>query len=242
MCEACLRRRAQPGVRICRLCETETTARLRRQPAIQADLLITLSRQAKLDPNPEAGKTAARNLDWVKLGPKYLPGIGWAPPEQALTHRELKRIIAANRMGNHQAALLLDRQRALLVDWVRRLNDSIDTVPLSITVLAASLANHMPDLRVRDDVAQLAVAVADLAVEAARAVDHPLMKAVAIGKCPNPVGEHEDQPCPGIVKAFIPLDGTDRESSIKCTRGHEWAGNQRRSLARRLRQTGRLLV
>lgn len=242
-CEACLRRRAQAGVRICRMCEQDTRDRLRRQPAIEADLLITLSRQARLDPNPDGGKSAARNLDWVNLGPKFLPGVNvWDAPGPVLTHRQIKQIIAANRMGNHKAAVLLDRQRTLLVDWVGRLDDGIDTDPLPVRVLAASLANHMPDLRGREDMPQLVVAVGDLAVQAAEAVDHPLMKAVTIGKCPNDVDEEHGIRCDGIVKAFIPLDGTDRESWIACNRGHEWAGNQRRSLARRLRDTGGLLV
>ena len=229
MCEACLRRRAQDGSRICRLCELDLWNRLGRQQAICNDLTTTFTRQAKLDQPPEAGRSANQPLPFSPM-----------------------------------AGELITKQHALLVKWTLRVpagqpitgpycshkcqHDTCAQIWLSrrpartVGQMARWLQGHTPEWRLLEDVAQMAVAFGDLAARAAEIVDHPLMKAVAIGRCPNPVGEHEDQPCPGIVKAFIPLDGTDREASIKCTRGHEWAGNQRRSLARRLRQTGRLLV
>lgn len=63
-CEACQSGRAQAGLRICRRCEQQTRSRLGRQAELCRELTITLARQDRLDPRPEAGRSANRPLPY----------------------------------------------------------------------------------------------------------------------------------------------------------------------------------
>jgi hypothetical protein len=176
-CDACQARRAQEGLRICRSCEQDTRRLLDRQAELRTELMITLARQDRLDPAPEAGRSANQPLPY-------------SPP----------------------AAAALRRQRRLLWDWVGLVAEPEDVMPRpTVDGYAGWLKARMSIIRARDDAGRFVAGVRSVTEAAMRAVDHPLMRAVVIGGCP-------EAGCAGQVSVFIPMDGSDRAAYMRCDR------------------------
>lgn len=197
-CEACQTRRAQKGLTICRACETETITRLNSQADLYQTLIVTLARQDRLDPAPEAGRSANQPLPY-------------SPP----------------------AAKSLRDQRKLLWRWVWRLYEPQEPISgptcrncshpscraaiesriptATIASYALWLIDHRAVWRLRPDAGEMVAGLQAMTIAALQAVDHPLMRAVLVGPCPQ-------DGCAGQVSVFIPMDGSDRGSWMRCDR------------------------
>lgn len=218
---------AQSGCTLCRSCERRTSHHLGDMESHREELTTAMARQAVFVAQSDGGKSAANNLDWQRMGERYL---------DSLTPGELERI----RRGlppQPTAAELLHDQRAVLSSWCRLINEEIDhTWPRRDTIRAMSLhiESRLPELRKHEAAGELAHEVADLVRRIMACIDKPADRArINVGPCPQVL---EDQGCSGQVVAVIPHDNEVRPV-IKCgSCGSEWLAEQWARLGRTIQQ------
>lgn len=170
----------------CHQCWRHTTQRLAELPWLWSELQATRTRRDRLHGHVEAGKSAETGLPWNDTASR-----------------------TAQRIANGVAA------RNGLVGWVRITIDDLgapcprDTVP----ALCAHLTAWIKPLRKHEAAPELVADVWGWTDAILRVINRPEYRRVDAGPCPR---DHEDAPCPGVVRLVIAADGADGPSFARC--------------------------